>query len=188
MEIVGVLFDIKPEKQRGGKLDYWPVIVKKFFGNKNFLKKVLQFNVWNLRGSTLQKAAKKLKQLNTTEEIVCKKSYAVATIYGWVEAVIMIASFDPSEFGGSMPELPPEEAKRRKKSEIAHQFERPMDKEILQQKLTEAKEKIDKELTKKAINELKALKKPPQDVITILEIVCVLFRKKESDALKLLAD
>ena len=98
----------------------------------------------------------------------------------------MIASFDPSEFGGSMPELPPEEEK--KQLEIVHQLERPLEKETVYKKLREAREKIDKELTKKAVNELKALKKPPQDVISILEIVCVLFGKKESDALKILAD
>ena len=111
-----------------------------------------------------------------------------------------------------MPELPPEEEKKaeerpkspakprkdrnqeeekkeKKQAERIEQLlEKPLEKEIVFKKLTEAKEKIEKELTKKAVNELKALKKPPQDVISIFEIVCVLFGKKESDALKILAD
>ena len=32
-------------------------------------------------------------------------------MFSWAEAVITIASFDPAEYGGSMPELPSEEKK-----------------------------------------------------------------------------
>ena len=57
MEVVGMLFSIKPEKLPGGATNYWPAIVKQCLTSKDFLKKLIQYDVWNLRGNTLKRAA-----------------------------------------------------------------------------------------------------------------------------------
>ena len=41
MEIVCILFNIKPEKLQGGAVDYWPAAVKNLFTSKNFFNNIL---------------------------------------------------------------------------------------------------------------------------------------------------
>ena len=103
MEIVCVLMHVAPEKIRGGDADYWKP-AQKLLNDPNLLGKLAEYDAWSLPGKALQQATQRLKQLNTTKEEVCAKSFAAASIYGWAEAVVTIGQFDPTVYGGSKPE------------------------------------------------------------------------------------
>ena len=57
--------------------------------------------------------------LETTEAEIMKKSMAAAVFFRWVEAVVSIGQFDPSEFGGTRPEPDPEEKKVEEEIKLA---------------------------------------------------------------------
>ena len=61
---------------------------------------MINFDVWNLQPKTFEKAVQLFNEANISYDKVVKASMAAAVICRWVEAVIAMGQFDPTEFGG----------------------------------------------------------------------------------------
>ena len=76
----------------------WPAIKKNVLANTSaFLEQLKHFDAWNVKNSTARRARKIALELNTSAEMMRKKSVPAGQLYAWTEAVLDIAGFSPQK-------------------------------------------------------------------------------------------